>query len=107
MNDLTFPELRFKEFMDAIRSALADRNPQSARAEYAALVEDCLKEEAMRARGAGAYNRKFAQVYVKEVEKQLGPGGAKLANMKPEDFTKVRLVRTADERKISGIKHVG
>eukprot|EP00959_Pyramimonas_sp_CCMP1952_P409558 8583104-Pyramimonas_sp.AAC.1 len=43
----------------------------------------------MRARGAGAYNLKFAKVYYGEVTKHLGADGAKLATMTAEAFFKV------------------
>lgn len=88
LEDLTFPEQRFRDGLSRIKNCLIAGDKEKALRVLADIYEDCLDVNAMRKlnRGAGEYNLKFGRDWSKRVIKVLGENGSKLVRMDEKKF---------------------
>ncbi|KAL2645175.1 hypothetical protein R1flu_012762 [Riccia fluitans] len=88
LEDLTFPEQRFRDGLSQMKSCIIAGDKEKALKVFAEVYDDCLDVDAMRkwVRGAGEYNLKFARDWSKRVMKALGENGNKLAKMDEKKF---------------------
>ncbi|OAE24558.1 hypothetical protein AXG93_2415s1380 [Marchantia polymorpha subsp. ruderalis] len=88
LEDLTFPEQRFRDGLSQMKNCLIAGDKERALAVFAEIYEDCLNVNVMRKslRGAGEYNLKFGRDWSKRVIKALGENGSKLVKMDEKKF---------------------